>query len=225
MNKSHKVQFGDVRFKTYKDAENYVRNLLRQIGICKSVKQLKDGAVWYQQLLDIASNHPESLNKLANATDFSIQQNYINKKALALFIINKDGSLLDISWRICVTGKPKTTRTELLCALRTSIDHQIELFKHTHDTSLCSLCGTSTSKSLHIDHHIQFIQLVSDFLDTQSHCPIIFNDIKEYPHCRIFFPQHSAFEQDWISFHQKHAILRPLCLNCNLSRSKITNLL
>lgn len=225
MNKSHKVQFGDLRFKTYKAAESYVRNLLCQIGICKSVKQKKDGVSLYQKLFDISSNHPQSLNKLANISDFSIQQNKRNPKALELYIIKNDGSRLDISWIHCAKGKPKTIRSELLSALRTSINLQILVFKKTHDTSSCSLCGTSTLKSLHIDHDVQFIQLVADFLDTQSCCPIIFDDDEDFPDRRYFFPQHSKFQQDWISFHHRNAILRPLCAKCNLSRHKITNLL
>jgi hypothetical protein len=87
---------------------------------------------------------------------------------MALFIVNINGSLTEISWRICVTGKFKSIKALSDSALRELIEPQILDYKNKTDLSYCSNCNCSLTFP-HIDHDEPlFQQLVDDFLELNT---------------------------------------------------------
>ena len=121
-----KYAFNGNKFETQKDAKQYIRSLLNEIGICNSVKKVSLN--FYEQLFNIISNHPEADEKLNNIRDFCIKKNVLNPKGLELNIIKNDNTQIDVSWTVCVTGKPKKNITVLSQCFRYIIDEQIQKF-------------------------------------------------------------------------------------------------
>jgi hypothetical protein len=176
----------------------------------------------YQILM--CKRHPQHLNKLNKFVDFQIYQDALNKRGFALTIVNNDNTYTEISWRICVTGRGKPSKTLFNSALRQCISDQIKDFRDASDLSYCRECNCSLyDKILHIDHNeIQFIKLVEDFMELNKETIII---PIEYNKKDITFETLFKDDDDWIgklfeSYHLQNATLRVLCETCNLTRKK-----
>lgn len=217
------VQFGKVKFNSQKEAKVYIKSVLSSIGFCSSVKaaDIRNKTHKYNVLMNILQRHPESSKKLANVKDIKIIPNKMNKIDFEINLVKEDDTIEDISYNVCVTGKPKSNRQELLSALRYSIQNQIFDFRNNNNTDFCDLCKKPTDGILHIDHVVEFHKLVDDFhRQTTYLLPTEFEDVKDGTNrCKIT-NKDKKYEKQFQLYHQKHAILRPLCKHCNLSRNK-----
>jgi hypothetical protein len=215
------IIIGNNIYKTQKECENDVRTKLIEMGITKSVKN-KSSEI-YNFFVLLCKRHPHQDEKLKNIIDFEIKQDALNKKGLALNIINSDETTTEISWRICVTGKGHTPEQLYNMALRQTISSQIQTYREKEDTdiSICSICKKClTDKIFHIDHEIQFAKLVDDF--TYLHNITI---PSEYNKLHVTFERTFTTNDEWIGnlfydYHLQHAKLRVLCERCNLTREK-----
>ena len=214
------ICFGSKTFKTQKAAEEYVRQLLKQIGFCASVKAVSESA--YVDLLDVLNRHPNSTSKLENVVDLCIRHNIMNSSAYELNIVNSDGSMTDVSWRMCVTGKAKTSAQELLSALRYSIEPQIQHHRQNTNTIVCPLCQCDlTSSGTHVDHVVHFECVVDNFKQCNKLAiPDKFDDATDGSHRKCFRSIDNEFENTWKTYHHTHAVLRTICKTCNLTREK-----
>ena len=199
--------------KTQEQLRKCVRKKIDEIGECSSIKQFYpeewDG---FMYLFNRHSDYPEKFNDL---TDIKIRFNPVHKRQLEVIIIKNNGDEDDVSvFKNCITGKPKDNLT---IAMRNSIYPQIEQFKN-NSIMKCVLC--SDTKNIHIDHYTpQFVDLKTNFLNTWKELlPNTFEQNES--HSKIFTNINNCFEQKWIEFHRKNAILRVLCKKCNLSRKK-----
>ena len=96
-------------YKTQKDFEKYVKKIIYDVvGCCKDIRVAHP--LQYNILLKILERHPEYDDKTKNIYTLQIRKNLLNRKALAIFIINKDGQEIDISWRCAITGNHKSAR-------------------------------------------------------------------------------------------------------------------
>ena len=206
-------------FNTQKECENYTRMILTELNITDSVK-LKNNE-YFNYLISLCKRHPHYNEKFKNFIDFNISNDALNKKAFALNIINNDNTLTEISWRICVTGKGKTSKTEFNSALRECIINQIFNFKNNSDLSYCTICNCSLiDKIIHVDHEKQFNQLVNEFIKINE---IIIPN--KYDKKDITFERLFTDDDKWIGklfeiYHLEHATLRIVCSTCNLTRKK-----
>jgi hypothetical protein len=219
------IILGNKTFKTQSECEKYTRTILTELGITDSVKLKNEEYFNFLSLL--CKRHPHHLQKLIKFVDFQIYQDVLNKRGLALNIVNNDNTYTEISWRICVTGREKTSKSLFNSALRQSVSYQIKEFRDASDLSYCRECNCSLyNKNLHIDHHeIQFIKLVEDFLELNKETIII---PTEYNKKELTFETLFKDEYDWIGklfeqYHLEHATLRVLCETCNLTREKYKN--
>lgn len=120
------IVIGDRSFKSKKECTDHVRHVLKQIGPTESVetydKQNKSThSIFFSQLCE---KHPECHEKLDRFKDFKIQLNGY-KTGLELIIIKNDGSVIDISYKVCIDGKHKNNSLLFKAALRTNISSQI----------------------------------------------------------------------------------------------------
>ena len=216
--KSEPIVFGDKIFKTQKQADIYVKELIYNIGICDSLKTY-DGLA-YQKLCDVLKRHPNANSKLADMVDLKIGRNTLNKNALEVHIIKTNGCSEDISWKICISGKDKSDKSELASAMRYSIEDQIMEYSIHHNHNICALCEEKTENT-HVDHIIHFEKLMQDFIsDTTHQIPKSFNDATDGSNRRAFRQEDSSFENEWKRYHKKHAELRICCVSCNCKRPK-----
>ena len=99
-----------------------------------------------------------------------------------------------------------------------AITPQIIEYKNTHD----HVCSTKDCKSgddvYHVDHLNYFEKLVYDFMKDRKEFPSLFAETEHNQRC--FRREDYKFEQDWIFFHRKNAVLQILCKTCNLKRKK-----
>jgi hypothetical protein len=216
---NNKYIIGDKSFKTKTDAENYVRELIKTIGVCNSVITSPE---LFNELMAIVNNHPNK-NKIKNIIDFRIINNKLNKNALELNIIKEDGTIEDISWKSCISGKHKTHKQQLQDAYRYSVDEQIYNYKQSVPLDYCSLCCNECIMfgGVQIDHVIHFEKLYRDFQNQINiEPPVDFDEASDGSNRRMFKKCDSDYEIAWQEYHKKNGVLRVLCRDCNLKREK-----
>jgi len=210
-------------FKSQNECETYTRKILTDIGVTNSLK--KYNTEYFDYFISLCKRHPHSNEKLKQFVDFQICRDALNPRGMALNIINDDGSSTEISWKICVTGKAKTSKSKFNAALRQCISNQIKDFRNKSDLSFCKECKCSLFQNIsHIDHYEpQFAQLVDDFVDLNKE--LIVSIPTEYKKKEITFETLFKDEDSWIGklfeeYHLKNATLRVLCEKCNITRAK-----
>jgi hypothetical protein len=209
-------------FKTHSECEKYTRSILTELGITNSVKIKNEE--YFKYLILLCKRHPHHLDKLNKFVDFEIYQDVLNKRGLALNIVNSDNTKTEISWRICITGTNKSVKTLFNSSLRQCISYQIQEFRDVSDLSYCRECKCSLYyKTLHIDHHEpQFIKLVEDFMELNKETiimPIEYNK-KDKTFETLFKDEDIWIGKLFEQYHLQHATLRVLCETCNLTRGK-----
>jgi hypothetical protein len=213
-----KVIIGNKEFRSQKDAEQDIRNIFNNIGICNSIKNETDK---FSYIFELVKRHPDFIRKCNNLIDFKLVANKLNKKAFELNIVKKDGSVEDISWRLCITGKPKTDKHELMSALRYSIEDQIKEYRDSVCIDKCMLCNEYINNDINIDHIIHFEKLVNDFHSSiMLKIPIKFDDANDNSNRQKFKKEDSDYENAWKEYHKNNSKLRVLCQSCNLRREK-----
>ncbi len=192
------------------------------IGICDDVKNIKPEK--FNILIKILERHPEFEYKTKDMNNIKIENDKLNKKALKILIIKNNGSLVDISWRCAITGKKKSNKSELMSAMRSSIEKQIQYFKKINKNKSCELCGNINN--LHVDHNdtinSAFDELVFNFVEKNNNIkkPENFGELNDETHRRCFLEKDKIFKDKWIKYHLENAKLRFLCEKCNLTRKK-----
>jgi hypothetical protein len=207
--------------KTQKKKKDYVRDILKKIGMCKSVISVSQA--YYNSIYNLVLNHPEADEKLAGVVDFSIKLNKTQKNGIALWIINQDPNPLDVSWVCCAIGEGKQLKISFLDALRTSIADQIQDYRARPDTDTtrCTICLKQHLTSCHVDHIIPFKTLVQRFIAMQPQQP--FKYPTAFTECNDGTGQYrladTAMEKAFQQLHKKEAELRITCAPCNMSRT------
>jgi hypothetical protein len=202
MKTKHNITIGSKIFKTQTELEKYTRTILTELGITDNVQN--KNIEYFSFLHLLCKRHPNYDEKFQKFVNFQVYQPILNKKGLALNIVNNDGTTTEISWRICVSGKCKTDKALFMATLRECIYNQIKTFRDKSDLSYCEECKCSLlEKPSHIDHHEpQFLQLVEDFLEL--HKDIIIPT--EYNKQEITFTRLFKEEDSWIGelFEEYH---------------------
>lgn len=219
------IIFLNNKFSTQKQFEEYVRGVIyTDIGICDNIKDTYPDK--YKTLIKILERHPRFKSKTENMSNIKIVKNKLNKKALEIIIIKNDMKEVDISWKSAITGKEKTFKSELMSAMRSSIDAQICEFKTKHRNECCEECGSLNR--LDVDHNdtqnSAFDELAKNFIDkNKCKIPVKFGELDDNTHRRTFLIKDNVFKEQWVKFHKENAKLRMLCHKCNISRPKTKN--
>ena len=127
------------------------------------------------------------------------------------FIIKNNGSEDSISWNSCINKKVNSINKRINWAMRNAVESQIKKFKNTNTNKPCELCGTYAN--ITADHIIKFKKLKDDFLLENPDYPKEFG--KHKFGLEIFRDEDFEFVKLWQEYHQKNAILRILCKECN----------
>lgn len=199
------ISIGKLVFRTKKSAEDFVRNQIKAFNG-------KD-PFWF----DLIARHPEHKEKAGCGIDhFVLRENELNRSTVGVWIVRKDGSIIDFSWRTCVDGKAKTSRANLIAAMRNAIWEQAAEFKKSAQ-KMCTICET-TEGEFHADHAIPFKTICDEFLkDREDKIPLLFDD-EELANVAKFRVCDWSFELDWQRFHAEKVKWQMLCQKCNLSK-------
>ena len=201
--------------------KKYTRSILIELGITNSVKLKNED--YFNFLILLCKRHPYHIEKLNKFIDFKINYSVLNKRALELNIVNNDNTYTEISWRTCVMGTDKSSKSLFYSALRQCISCQIKEFRNASDLSYCRKCNCSLNNKIpNIDHHkIQFIKLVENFMELNKTIiiPIEYNK-KDLTFETLFKKDDMWIGKLFESYHLQNATLRVLCETCNLTRKK-----
>ena len=196
-----------------KKLKEYTKAHIQKIGVCDNLKEKhpEDFDFFVNYLFQRHPNYPEKTDGLVNVI---IKYNYGN---LSVYFQKNNGQIEDISaLNKCITGNDKDN---LYIAMRTSIIPQIIDYKNKHPNLVCEICNNN--ENIEIDHkEPHFIDLFSDFINSQKYKPKIFSSDKY--HRKILTEKDKGFNDKWINYHKTYSILRPLCKKCNSSRDKHT---
>lgn len=212
------IIIGDHIFNTQLSAKKYIRDLISKIGICNSVKNISQD--YYEILLELCKRHPESEEKLRDIVDFRIIYNRFSKKYYELNIVKLHNIIIDISWKICISGRERSAQQDLNTAFRVCIIDQINEFRNKSNTTKCSLCQEKITKC-HIDHVIHFQKIVDDFMKIYKFdIPTQYDIVNDGSNRICFTNRDKNIHDAFYNYHKNYAVLRVLCENCNLTRKK-----
>lgn len=224
MGRAKQIIFLNKEYSSQKEFEKFIKEIIyEKIKICNDIKNKYPEE--YKILVEFLKRHPTYDLKTKNMCNLKISSNKLNKKALEILILNNDKTEIDISWNQAIKGGHKTHKSELVSAMRSSIELQIINFKNNNE-KICSKCGSDDK--IHIDHYNpQFNELTKMFIDyikeKNIKIPTKFDDMIDKTNRRCFKVDDKIFEKKWKKYHKKKAELRVLCSNCNLTRSKTKN--
>jgi hypothetical protein len=208
----------DIVFKTLKELETYTYKIKNTINECDSIKS--DFPNEFKFLIELLKRHPEYEQKTHKMVDL---KSNMNKKGtgIEINIINDDGTITSVSIITAIKGKLDSIEQETKRALRVIIQPQIDEYKRMNRDMIthCSLC--SSNKCIQIDHEIWFDKLFYDFIKVSNiTLPLKLDKMKDGTNHPCFYEKDKHIGELFYDYHQTHAILRPLCKKCNLSRPK-----
>lgn len=205
-----KVVVNQKTFKSKKELENYTRDLLFSVreNLHDAFEITNDKLQFIKELF---KRHPDYAEKCGSGIDkVFVQGDKLNKKASYVFIKRTDASKTDISWRICVSGKGKTTKAIQNEILRKSIEDQVLRFRK-ETINVCNSCDIEC-KEYDVDHYdAEFCDIVKQFLE-QYQLP---TEFKETDHGHAFRDEDIELEIKWKNFHLEKAKLQKLCKACH----------
>jgi hypothetical protein len=213
-----KVNFLNKEFKSQMKFEEYIKDIIyNKVGICSDIKNKYPKE--YEILLELLKRHPDHKEKTKDLINLKIKRNIKNHKALELNI-EKPNGYIDVSFLICIKAKKNSIKTELMSALRSSIEEQIVDFRDNNNNYCCSICNKVDR--LEVDHINYFDEIVYNFIKENKYLPIPknFDDLTDGSNRRTFMKKDLAFMYKFQYFHEENANLRMLCKKCNLSRPK-----
>jgi hypothetical protein len=196
--------------KTQKSLKAYFRKIMDEIGFCESIKT--HFPLYYDEICELFKRHPENKSKMFGMVDIKLQ-NHLQFNNRCFFILYENGKLDNISYNLCISGKPKNN---LKMVMRSSIKPQIDDFR-INNKLVCEFC--ESKKEPQIDHIIHFEKIYQDFLKVNvEQVPTAF--IKNLYYVNSFRDEDKPFETAWVKYHKENATLRVLCRNCNIKREK-----
>lgn len=138
-----------------------------------------------------------------------------------------DGSEIDFSWVKCsksdITSTKQDLVSDLISSMRYAIKDDMIKFKKSHKKLRCKFCKNENEsyENYHVDHDNPSFKTIKDnFLKiTKLHKPTSFDDCN-LSHIKIFKKQDKCFENEWVSYHNKHCNMQILCRDCNLRKKR-----
>jgi hypothetical protein len=193
-------------------------------------------------LTDIMIPQPRWVNRVDTIRAFRVLRGDKRRSfALRLRVQIQTNRWVTVSWRSSILLEFPTAKLQtcpIRAAMRQCVRRQICTFRRSVQTRTprdrcpvvglglsCALCDQADpSMVYHVDHQEPtFAALVCTFLSTTRNrmdCPDP-SVIQYGRNGRRQFPLTcQSFARRWRNFHQQHAVLRILCRDCNLRRSK-----
>ena len=210
---------GELQFQTKKECEEYVRNVIHNLGLCQ-VQKSHEQFTFFDNLLQ---NHPKYETKKGSGVDyFYITKNPMNQRSYQTMIKRTDGSDIDFSWVQCSQFKIRTQAHYLSSAMRAAIRNETIRYKKNSELK-CAYCGSNDKEyaDYHVDHdNPSFLKLKIDFLSkNQKPLPTTYGNCEKY-NITIFNTESKLLEQDWVTYHNTHCNFQILCRRCNLQKTK-----
>lgn len=209
------VTIGDLEFSSKKEAEDYTRAVLDEIGRGVSIYPSHPR---FPFLNDLLNNHPDRARKEGSGIQsFGIQRNARDGRCHEMYIIRTDGTKETFSWRGCAGKTSLTDEQKLKKAYRCSIDSQIEEYRKSQPNR-CVVC--TSADQLSVDHKDPTFYVLMKTFQAQTSLPVptLFHK-QAKTNAEIFRTEDKDFEDTWMEYHKKHAVLQILCDACHKAKT------
>jgi len=203
---------GDKSFKTKKELEEYVRHKLASIRTnSRKFYEVKNND--FKFLLELFKRHP-SYNEKRGSGIAKILVGPNPSGASHIVLKRTDGTEIDISWKICISGRERSLNSVQKEILRNSIKDQIIEFGE-KTPQICNICDSYFCAKFEIDHVIPFKTLVANFTKNTV-LPTRYKEVK-YGH--EFHDDDIELETQWRQFHLENAKLQKVCKTCHYKKT------
>lgn len=168
-------------------------------------------------LAALFNQHPAADSKLGCGIErIEIRLNRFNSPGF--WIVRRDGSETDISYRVCISGA-RSHRSLVLSALRHAVVDQVMDFKASamHAGARCALTGQPLDEKCHVDHTPPFIELAQEFAALHGG----FDAVHIEPSADGMIGRGLAdvvLRDQWCEFHRKRATLSLVTPEANIQK-------
>jgi len=201
-----------------------VRRRIAVMGITSSIRETSPTE--YEFFHELIKRHYSYKEKWTHGSDLAIRRDVMNPQTFALDIVNSDGTIMEISWRKCVTGKSESQSDLFHAALRSSVADQIAAFREqSSHVETCGICDKRMDPhDNHVDHILHFATLVANVMALHEDITIPTEYEKEPLTYRTRFKEEDLpVAQLFSAYHREHATLRMVCSACNMKREKLSS--
>lgn len=211
------TKVGTRAFATQRQAQAYVRRVLRMIGVCDPVTN----KAHVQLLEDLLAQSPyRDVVVGSGYATFAVDWNS-RKTGLQVYVNRVDGTRGYLSvLNNCLTGKELSADKKLKLMMRWAVNHQVKAYKKLHeDQRVCALCHSSIAPTeAVVDHVVPFCSLADTFVK-QTHLAVP-DEFVRNPETNYweFREEDRPFEKAWSKYHEERAVLRVVCETCNRSK-------
>lgn len=189
----------------------------------------KPGSSNYALLYDFFCYHPEADRKLEGCVAIGTRKNRMYK-CIEYYIEKAGGERWDVSYKATLRGAATSHHIMLQQAFRRLIAPQITDFRRAafggKKKIPCALTGQLVSPGrCHVDHsEPQFVELVATFvrernIDVSALQFKVPDDASDVGLVELH-ERHAAMIEDWLAYHNDHAVLRVVTIKANLTRER-----
>ncbi|HCA5184124.1 DCL family protein [Acinetobacter baumannii] len=204
-------------YKTQKELIEVMQAIIKDIPDNHYIENNKDKEI----VIWVLSHHHEYDEKTNYSTDFEIQVRRSKVKASnkELWIIRKDKTEIDISWRKALgPGGASSLKENIRNAAVQAVNDQINAFKDNNTDRTCCLCNKLIEETIEACHfEPKFDQLLQGFFGGDEQFKNIIIKDGKYAH-RYFDDE--KLHNGWVNYHKSNAILRPAHASCIRKRPR-----
>jgi hypothetical protein len=204
---------------TKKELESWIRTLS---AVAPRVLT-PDEFEWMIRVLSRHYNFESKGGSTASAIEVRWVTAFGQKPSRCFFLIQPDGSAMDISWRISVlpTGAPSghsTQRFAMRCEVADQIDQWVK--EHIKGEMVCGFCGDKIGGESNVDHAppMTFSVIAGRFEEEHGWG----GEVVDGSQIGVALFADRAYAQKWKDFHAEHAKLRWAHKECNNKNNKVT---
>ena len=211
-------ELGGIYFKTLTERDEYIRSILEK---GERVLEGQELAVAFDLLL----LHPDADNKIgAGVKQIEVRPSGQRTDYNCLWVVRENNPEDDdFSYEKCKSDMTRLIEKRRESAYREAVQQQITDYRFVHRKSSqsCDHPGCTSNKDIQVDHqHPSFKELVSSFEQEQDDIPTEFEEAVGTIYTKRFRESDSAYGEAWQKYHQRHAVLRLLCKEHNLTRKR-----
>jgi hypothetical protein len=199
-------------FTDKKELQKYVKLLIGEIGICPSIR--KTNAKAYSFLFELFNRHPDKdTKKIHMLEDIKVTRHLYGEYLFTMLLT--DGTTDTISWIACVTQKTDNFNQQFNKACRNTVNKQINAQKKKGGKGNRECIFCKSKKELTVDHVIEFIQLLTDFMiKFGGPYPTEVGRDNSISRLHCFLHKDHSFKKEWETYHLSNAEFQTVCKQC-----------
>lgn len=207
------ILIDQITYKTKKQLTEKVRTILNEMKN-NNISEININSVYFNFWKCLFNRHPTKGHFKPISFTF--------EKPCHMYF-NTDEKQDSFSWKVCISQKEGSKKSDYFACLRSSIEPQIEQFKM-KTNHICACCK-KTNCYYEVDHIISFSDIYKNFEKTVEN--LSENDTKIYYDSkkhRQFFDLSDEYTKSlndlWFDYHKENATFQKLCKDCHILKTQ-----